>query len=120
MMWRRIRKVLNSGRDTCKYSAIVWGAISYNWKSPLIFLDGTGKRGVQVSDYLDQVLGPMVAPAFRGFWGMRVIGQNKMKMKNGVYMLRTMRQFMGRKRRWWKQRGSSKFRYTSGRLLRQT
>jgi transposase len=50
-------------------SVIVCGAISYNWKSPLIFLDGTGKRGVQVSDYLDQVLGPMVAPAFRGLLG---------------------------------------------------
>jgi hypothetical protein len=32
-------------------------------------LDGTGKRGVQASDYLEQVLEPVVAPAFQGFLG---------------------------------------------------
>jgi hypothetical protein len=48
---------------------MVWGAISYNWKSPLIFLDGTGKRGVQAPDYLEQVLRPVVAPAFQGLLG---------------------------------------------------
>jgi hypothetical protein len=99
---------------------MVRGTILYNWKSPLIFLDGTGKHGAQASDYLGQVLEPVAAPAFRAFWGMGVIEKNKRKMKNGVYMLRTMRQFMGRKRRWWKQRGSSKFRCMSCRLLRQT
>jgi len=43
---------------------MVWGAISYNWKSPLVFLDGTGPKGVIVKDYLHQVLEPIVAPAF--------------------------------------------------------
>jgi hypothetical protein len=33
------------------------------------FLDGTGKRGVQASDYLEQVLEPVVAPAFQGLLG---------------------------------------------------
>jgi hypothetical protein len=48
---------------------MVWGAISYNWKSPLIFLDSRGKRGVQVSDYLEQALEPVVALAFQGLFG---------------------------------------------------
>jgi hypothetical protein len=51
---------------------MVWGGISYSWKSPLIFSDGTGKRGVRASDYLEQVLEPVVAPAFRACWGMGV------------------------------------------------
>jgi hypothetical protein len=50
-------------------SVMVWGAISYNWKSPLIFLDGTEKRGVQASDYLEQVLEPVVRP-FSGLVGV--------------------------------------------------
>jgi hypothetical protein len=45
---------------------MVWGVISYNWKSPLIILEGIGKKGVIVGDYLQQVLMPVVAPSFRG------------------------------------------------------
>ena len=45
---------------------MVWAAISYNSKSPLIFLEGTGKKGVQALDYYDQVLVPVVGPAFNG------------------------------------------------------
>jgi hypothetical protein len=45
---------------------MVWGAISYNWKSPLVFLQGTGKKGVQALDYYEQVLEPIVGPAFNG------------------------------------------------------
>ena len=45
---------------------MVWGAISYDWKSPLVFLEGTGKKGVQALDYYNQVLVPVVGPAFNG------------------------------------------------------
>jgi len=45
-------------------SFMVWGAISYDWKSPLVFLDDTGPKGVIDKDYLHQVLEPIVAPAF--------------------------------------------------------
>ena len=48
---------------------MVWGAISYNWKSPLVFLEGTGKKGVGGQDYYDQVLEPVVGPAFNGLLG---------------------------------------------------
>jgi len=34
-----------------------WGAIGYGYKSPLIFVDGTGKKGAfKQVDYLTQVL----------------------------------------------------------------
>jgi hypothetical protein len=48
---------------------MVWGAISHNWKSPLVILEGTGARGVVTADYLEQVLEPVVAPAFYGLLG---------------------------------------------------
>jgi hypothetical protein len=51
----------NSGRA----SVMVWGMIGYNWKSKLIFLEGTGRRGVCGRDYLEQVLKPYVAPMFK-------------------------------------------------------
>ena len=49
-------------------SVHVWGAISQNWKSPLIFLCGTGKKGVTAKDYQEQVLEPVVSPAFLGLY----------------------------------------------------
>lgn len=55
---------LRSGRS----SVMIWAAISYNWKSPLVFLVGTGKRGVVANDYFEQVLKPIVGPAFHGSW----------------------------------------------------
>lgn len=52
----------HSGRTTI----MVYGAISYNWKSPIIFIEGTGKRGGMTSkDYLRQVLVPLIGPAMR-------------------------------------------------------
>jgi transposase len=60
-----MHRSFHSGRG----SFMVWGAISYNWKSPLIFLEGTGKRGVCADDYLEQVLDPFVGPAFCGCFG---------------------------------------------------
>jgi transposase len=45
---------------------MAWGAISHNWKSPLVILEGKGKRGVIAEDYLKQVLEPIVSPAFMG------------------------------------------------------
>ena len=45
---------------------MIWGAISYDWKFPLVFLRGTGENGVRALDYYEQVLEPIVAPAFQG------------------------------------------------------
>lgn len=39
----------HSGRE----GFMAWGAISYNWKSPLVFLQGTGKNGVRGIDYYE-------------------------------------------------------------------
>jgi hypothetical protein len=45
---------------------MAWGAISYNWKSPLVILRGTGRKGVTAKDYCEQVLEPVIGPAFSG------------------------------------------------------
>jgi transposase len=58
-----IQHTFNSGRA----SVPVWGAISYNWKSELVFLKPTGKRGITASDYQHQVLEPIVGPAFNNY-----------------------------------------------------
>lgn len=41
-----LQHTFHSGRG----SVMVWGAISYDWKSPLVVLKGTGKRGVTAKD----------------------------------------------------------------------
>lgn len=40
----------------------VWGAIVHNWKSELVFLKGTGKRGVNMKNDKKQVLKSVVGP----------------------------------------------------------
>jgi transposase len=55
----------HSGRT----SIHVWGAISYNWKSPLVIFDPPKGRGVNSIDYLTEVLDPIVGPAFCGCFG---------------------------------------------------
>jgi hypothetical protein len=45
---------------------IIWGAISHNWMSPLIFLESAGKDRIQVEDYYEPVLEPVVSLAFSG------------------------------------------------------
>lgn len=45
----------------------IWGAIGYNWKSPLVFLKGHGKRGgITMEDYKTQVLEAVMRPVFNG------------------------------------------------------
>lgn len=45
-------------------SVIVCGEIMYDWKSPLVFLKSIGRKGVIAKNYMEQVLEPIVAPAF--------------------------------------------------------
>jgi hypothetical protein len=45
-----------------------WGAIGYGYKSPLIFIHGTGKAGAfKQTDYLTQVLQPHLQPILEAF-----------------------------------------------------
>jgi len=53
----------------------IWGAIGYNWKSPLVFLEGHGKGGgITMEDYKKQVLEAVVRPAFARQIGWDVEG----------------------------------------------
>ena len=50
----------------------ILGAIDYNWKSPLVFLEGHGKKGgVTMEDYKKQVIEAVVGPAFEHGWGRK-------------------------------------------------
>ena len=45
-----------------------WGAIGYGYKSPLLFLHGTGKRGAfKQTDYLSQILKPHIQGILEAF-----------------------------------------------------
>lgn len=45
----------------------IWGAIGFNWKSSLVFLEGHGKRGgITMEDYKTQVLKAVMRPVFNG------------------------------------------------------
>jgi hypothetical protein len=56
-----IQSIYRSGR----VSIMVWGAIGWDWKSPLIFMvKEEGRKGVCSQAYLNQVLEPVIFP----FW----------------------------------------------------
>ena len=56
-----IRSTYRSGRVT----VMIWGAISWDWKSPLMFLEKEkGAKGVNSRVYRDQVLIPIIFPLF--------------------------------------------------------
>jgi hypothetical protein len=45
-----------------------WGAIGYGYKSPLLFIDGSGQKGAFTQqNYLDQVLKPHIEPILEEF-----------------------------------------------------
>jgi hypothetical protein len=45
---------------------MIWGAIGWDWKSPLIFLKEEGRKGIYSQAYLNQVLEPVIFP----FWAL--------------------------------------------------
>jgi hypothetical protein len=83
-------------------------------------LDGTGKRGVQASDYLEQVLEPVVAPTFQGLLGYEDYRAKQEEYGELGLYVGDHAPVHGTKKALVEARGSSKFRYTSDRLLRQT
>ena len=45
-----------------------WGAIGFGYKSPLIFVEGTGKaKALKQVDYLSQILEPHIRPILEAF-----------------------------------------------------
>jgi hypothetical protein len=56
-----LRSIYRSGR----VSVMIWGAIGWDWKSPLVFLGKReGHKGIDSQAYVDQVLEPIVFPLF--------------------------------------------------------
>ena len=56
-----IRSVYRSGR----FTVMIWGAIGWDYKSPLVFLEKLpGRKGICSKAYLEQVLEPVVFPLF--------------------------------------------------------
>jgi transposase len=56
-----IQSVYRSGRVT----VMIWGAISWDWKSPLVFLEKKeGKKGICSQAYLEQVLEGVMFPLY--------------------------------------------------------
>jgi hypothetical protein len=48
-----------------RVSVTMWGAISWDWKSPLVFLvKEEGKKGICSTAYLNQILKAMVFPFY--------------------------------------------------------
>jgi transposase len=56
-----IKSVYQSGRT----SVMIWGAVGWDWKSPLVFLEkGEGRKGVCSQVYLEQVLEGVIFPYY--------------------------------------------------------
>ena len=56
-----IRSVYRSGH----FSVMIWGAIGWDYKSPLVFLEKEpGAKGITSKAYLNQVLEPVIFPLF--------------------------------------------------------
>jgi transposase len=65
-----------------RVSTTVWGAIAYGWKSELVFLKSTGKKGgVTKVDYFEQAFESQIVPAFDG---LRELGRNPMLMEDNA------------------------------------
>lgn len=47
---------------------MIWGAISHDWKSELVFLISIGKSGITAQDYMERVLEPVVTPISCGLY----------------------------------------------------
>jgi hypothetical protein len=62
-----------------------WGAIRYNYKSPLLFLNGSSKNGAFTQkDYLAQVLSPYIEPILNDFGThTHAIGLEPLFMEDG-------------------------------------
>jgi len=56
-----IKSIYRSGR----FSVMIWGALGWDYKSPLIFMEKLpGRKGICSKAYLQQVLQPVVFPLF--------------------------------------------------------
>jgi hypothetical protein len=62
-----------------------WGAIGYNYKSPLVFLDGSGKKGAFTQkDYLQQILTPHIESILDDFGACtHALGLEPLFMEDG-------------------------------------
>ena len=65
-------------------TVIVWGAIGWNWKSPLVFLEKVpGNRGITSRIYRNQVLIPIVFPLFNDLGTEYIFIEDGVKVYKG-------------------------------------
>ena len=62
-----------------------WGAIGYDYKSPLLFVKGSGKKGVFTQkDYLSQILTPHIESILEDFGAyIYALGLEPLFMEDG-------------------------------------
>jgi hypothetical protein len=79
-----MRSIYRSGR----FSVMIWGAIGWDYKSELVFLERIyGKKGICSRDYLEQVLKPVVFPLFDGLGPKYIFMEDRSKVHVGYARL---------------------------------
>ncbi|TVY31395.1 Transposable element Tc1 transposase, partial [Lachnellula subtilissima] len=75
-----IRSIYRSGR----FSVMIWGAIGWDYKSPLVFLEKLpGRKGICSKAYLQQVLEPIIFPLFEDLGAEYIFMEDGAKVHAG-------------------------------------
>ena len=63
---------------------MIWGAIGWDWKSPLVFLGKReGHKGVDSQAHIDQVLEPIIFPLFGTLDLLYIFMEDRSKVYKG-------------------------------------
>ena len=67
---------------------MIWGAIGWDWKSPLVFLEKEeGYKGMNSRAYKDQVLYPIIFPLFDELGPEYIFQEDGLKVHKGYARL---------------------------------
>lgn len=86
-----IKSTYRSGRT----SIMIWGAIGWDYKSPLVFLEKEeGCKGVNSKVYRDQVLQPIIFPLFDGLGPEYIFMEDGAKVHKGYARLARLEHYL--------------------------